>query len=68
MSKLPFEGVRVADFGWIITAPLATVWLATLGAEVIKIESKVHPDTLRSGIHGGSDTGRRPGVQLHRGL
>ena len=31
MSKLPFEGIRVADFGWIITAPLGTAWLATNG-------------------------------------
>ena len=43
MSKLPFEGIRVADFGWIITAPLGTAWLATMGAEVIKVESKCTP-------------------------
>jgi len=47
MARLPFEGIRVADFGWVITAPLATLWLATLGAEVIKIENKAHPDTMR---------------------
>ena len=29
MAGLPFDGIRVADFGWVITAPLATLWLAT---------------------------------------
>ena len=47
MSTLPFEGLRVADFGWVITAPLATMWLATLGAEVIKVESNARLDITR---------------------
>jgi benzylsuccinate CoA-transferase BbsF subunit len=60
MSTLPFEGLRVADFGWVITAPLATMWLATLGAEVIKVESKTHPDVIRAGLHGGVLPGPDP--------
>ena len=68
MSKLPFEGIRVADFGWIITAPLGTAWLATMGAEVIKVESKVHPDTLRSGIHGGAIPGEDPAFNCTGGF
>ena len=60
MGKLPFEGVRVADFSWIITAPLSTLWLATMGAEVIKIESNTRLDTLRTGIHGGVVPGAEP--------
>ncbi|MBC7725319.1 MAG: CoA transferase, partial [Burkholderiaceae bacterium] len=35
------EGVRVADFGRVLAAPYATMLLADLGAEVIKVE---HPD------------------------
>ncbi len=53
MSKLPFEGIRVADFGWVIAAPACTLWLANMGAEVIKIETKAHPETLRTINHGG---------------
>ena len=52
MGKLPFEGIRVADFGWILATPLATQWLTTLGAEVIRIESQARLDVVRvrSGI------------------
>ena len=51
---LPLEGVRVVDFGLIIGPPHATQWLAVMGAEVIKIESKRHPENPRSGkVMGG---------------
>jgi crotonobetainyl-CoA:carnitine CoA-transferase CaiB-like acyl-CoA transferase len=60
MKDLPFDGIRVADFGWVITAPLATLWLATMGAEVIKVESKTHPDVIRAGMHGGIASGPEP--------
>ena len=60
MGKLPFEGIRVADFGWILAAPLASQWLATLGADVIRIESKARPDLVRSGAVGGVIPGPDP--------
>jgi benzylsuccinate CoA-transferase BbsF subunit len=44
---LPFEGIRVADFGWIFAVPHATAWLGALGAEVIRVESSVAPDLVR---------------------
>ena len=44
---LPFEGIRVADFGWIFAIPHATAWLGSLGAEVIRVESSVAPDLVR---------------------
>ena len=53
MARLPFEGIRVADFGWVITTPIATLWLATLGAEVIKIENAEHRDAQRRINFGG---------------
>ena len=60
MGKLPFEGIRVTDFGWILAAPLATQWLTTLGAEVIRIESRARLDLVRSGIVGGVVPGPDP--------
>jgi benzylsuccinate CoA-transferase BbsF subunit len=47
MKSLPFEGVRVVDFSQIQAGPQATMWLAVMGAEVIKIESRQRPDLLR---------------------
>ena len=47
MSKLPFEGIRIADFGWIFAVPHATAWLGALGADVIRIESMRAPDLVR---------------------
>ena len=44
---LPFEGVRVADFGWIFAIPHATAWLGAMGADVIRIESMRSPDIVR---------------------
>jgi benzylsuccinate CoA-transferase BbsF subunit len=47
MSALPFEGIRIADFGWIFAVPHATAWLGALGADVIRIESSRAPDLVR---------------------
>lgn len=44
----PLAGVRVVDFTWAAAGPLATRYLATFGAEVIRIESARHPDPLRN--------------------
>lgn len=44
----PFAGVRVVDFTWAAAGPIATRYLASFGAEVIRIESAHHRDPLRT--------------------
>jgi benzylsuccinate CoA-transferase BbsF subunit len=46
MNKL-LDGVKVADFTWVATGPLMTRTLADYGAQVIKIEGRSSPDSMR---------------------
>ena len=47
MAK-PLEGVRVLDMSHVIAGPLASLYLAQLGAEVIKIENPQGGEVMRA--------------------
>src|SRR3990170_4176016 len=42
------KGLKVADFSWVGVGPMTTKYLADHGATVVRIESKLRPDTLRT--------------------
>ena len=52
-GPLPLADVRITDFTWWQSGPQATQYLAIMGAEVIKIESRRRLDALRR-VGGGT--------------
>ena len=49
MTRLPLEGLKVADFCWNAAGPVVTKYLADHGATVVRVESLVQVDPVRVG-------------------
>ena len=47
-TKGPLHGINVVEIGTFVTAPLAAMMLADLGADVIKVENPDGGDPFRS--------------------
>ena len=47
MSSLPLQGLRVLDLSRLLPGPYATLVLADLGADVVKVEDPSGGDYLR---------------------
>lgn len=63
-SRKVLAGLRVADFSWVGVGPICTQLLATLGAEVIRVESSARLDVFRSG---GPKRGNHPDSSAYFG-
>jgi crotonobetainyl-CoA:carnitine CoA-transferase CaiB-like acyl-CoA transferase len=47
MNKKVFEGIKVAEFAWVVVGPSTSRYLADHGATVVKVESHKRLDTNR---------------------
>jgi len=48
MQQLPLRGIRVLDFCQMWAGPHASEWLSVMGAEVIKVETRLRIDYMRT--------------------
>lgn len=56
MQKLPLEGIRILDFCQIWAGAHVTQWLGVMGAEVIKVETRLRPDQTRRSFVPGKES------------
>ena len=47
---LPFDGLRVLDFCWVVIGPMTTRYFSDFGATVLRVESEHRPDVIRHGL------------------
>ncbi len=48
MTKEALKGLKILDFTWVIAGPWAVKYLADHGAEIVHVESSIHPDLARA--------------------
>jgi len=48
-AALPLDGIRIIELGMVFVLPYALTPLAALGADVVKVEAAVRPDSVRWG-------------------
>ena len=62
----PLAGIKILDFAWVMAGPAATRYLACFGAEVIRVESTLRLDALRTGgPYVAGEPGPDNGAQFH---
>ena len=60
MTALPLSGIRIIEPGQVWALPYAITPLAAYGAEIIKVESTVRPDSSRGGPQPDNRLGPQP--------
>lgn len=45
---LPLKGLKILDFSTLLPGPYATLMLADMGAEILRVESPTRPDLVRA--------------------
>jgi benzylsuccinate CoA-transferase BbsF subunit len=53
MTKKLLDGIKIVDFTAVIAGPFLTKTLAAHGADILKIESRTHPDLFRGRVMQG---------------
>ena len=46
-SKKPLKGLKILDFSTLLPGPYASMIMAEMGAEVLRVESPSHPDLVK---------------------
>jgi crotonobetainyl-CoA:carnitine CoA-transferase CaiB-like acyl-CoA transferase len=67
-ENLPLQGLRVLEFCWVWAGPYATMLLANLGAEVIKIEGHTRTDLIRRAIKWPREEPEASRLGLNKGM